>query len=250
MEKFFNHIKKLKVKVFFNKVKKINLTIKPFKLFLDNNKKITCDCLIIATGSSPKKLGLKNENKLIGKGISYCAICDGYFYKNKIVAVIGGGNSAVEYSIYLANICKKVFLIYRNNKLKIEPLLFIKLNKYILNKKILCFKQYIIVKINETKFNKIKIKINNNLHVLNINIDGLFIAIGNNPNIFLFKNQLKLNKYFNTIKTFPNVNSSTKTSIKGVFACGDVIDNIYKQAITAASSGCMAALDAYNYLIK
>lgn len=211
-------------------------------LYTENNNKIITKTIIIATGSLPKKLNIKSENKFIGFGISYCATCDGLIYKNKIVAVIGGGDTALEESIYLSKICKKIYLIVRKNKFKGSIYLQKKIYK-IKNIKIL-FNSKILKFIGEKKLKYIKI-LNNNI-IKCKRISGVFIAIGYFPNTLIFKKKINIdnNGYIITY------NKSTKTNIPGIFAAGDVQDNKYKQAITSAGYGCMAALDVQEYLLK
>ncbi|WGH26675.1 MAG: thioredoxin-disulfide reductase [Candidatus Shikimatogenerans bostrichidophilus] len=236
--KFGTIVKNYKIiKVFFKKKKK-NYHI----LYTDNNDKIFTKTVIIATGSLPKYLKIKNEKKFLGYGISYCATCDGLIFKNKIVAVIGGGDKALEETIFLSKICKKVYLIIRKKK--------IKASKYLQNK---------IYKIKNIKFffeNKVKkflgkkklnfILIKNKKKKKILKVSGVFIAIGSYPNTLIFKKKIKMdnNGYIIT------KNKSTKTNKPGIFAAGDVQDKIYKQAITSAGTGCMAALEVEKYLIK
>ncbi|WGH26141.1 MAG: thioredoxin-disulfide reductase [Candidatus Shikimatogenerans bostrichidophilus] len=224
------------IKVFFLKKKKLHY------LYTNNKKKIITKTVIIATGSLPKTLKIKSLNNFLGYGISYCATCDGMIFKNKNVAVIGGGNKALEESILLSKICKKVYLIIRNNKFKAYKILINIINK-IKNIKILF--NYIVIKFLGNKklkyinlFNKIKNKIKKK------KVSGVFIAIGNYPNTSIFKNKIKMDKNGYIITK----NKTTKTNIPGIFAAGDVQDKIYKQAITSAGSGCMAAFDVEKYL--
>ncbi|WGH25507.1 MAG: thioredoxin-disulfide reductase [Candidatus Shikimatogenerans bostrichidophilus] len=234
--KFGSIIKKEKIiKVIFKKYKE-------HILYTETKKKIKTKSVIIATGSLPKKLNIKSENKFIGFGISYCATCDGILFKKKRVAVIGGGETALEESLFLSNICKTIYLIVRKNKLKGSIYLKKKVKKkknikILFNKKVIKFLgkktiKYIII------FNKKKNKKNK------IRISCVFIAIGYFPNTFIFKNKIKMDNQ-GYIKT---KNNSTKTNISGVFAAGDVQDKKYKQAITSAGSGCMAALDVKKFL--
>lgn len=241
MERMYSHVVKLKVKLIFDSIIKTNLLEKPF--YLLGNEEYYCDSLIIATGSSPKYLGLESEGFYKGKGVSTCAICDGYFYHNKNVGVIGGGNSALEEVLFLSDIANKTHLIHRRNYFNAEAITIKKLMFKVLNKAIVLHLNHIVEEIlgNKTYVTNIKLKsiINNNIK--KISIDGLFIAIGNVPNTSVFKEQLLLNKGY--IKTRSGFNSSTATSIPGVYAAGDAVDSYYRQAITSAGSGCMAALD-------
>ncbi|WGH27169.1 MAG: thioredoxin-disulfide reductase [Candidatus Shikimatogenerans bostrichidophilus] len=226
----------------FNKILKVSFKKKKNYLYTNNKEKIITKSVIIATGSLPKKLKIKSEKKYLGYGISYCATCDGMIFKNKIVAVIGGGNTALENTILLSNICKKIYLIVRNNKFKASKIFIKKIYKkknvkILFNKIIIKFKGKKILKSINYK-NKINNKINN------LKVSGVFISIGNYPNTLLFKKKIKMdnNGYIIT------KSKSTKTNKKGIFAAGDVQDKIYKQAITSAGSGCMAALDVEKYL--
>ncbi|WGH25961.1 MAG: thioredoxin-disulfide reductase [Candidatus Shikimatogenerans bostrichidophilus] len=227
------------IKVIFSKLKN-NLHI----LYTNNKKKIFTKTIIIATGSIPKKLNIKYENNYLGYGISYCAICDGIFYKNKNVAIIGGGNLALENSIYLSKICNKIYLIVRNNKLKASKNLQ---NIIFKIKNIIILFNYEIKKIYGKKIIKYIILINNiNLIKKKLKISGIFISIGSIPNTLIFKNKIKMDNNGYIITN----NKSTNTNIPGIFAAGDVQDSKYKQAITSAGSGCMAALDVENYLLN
>lgn len=247
MEKMINHVKSLKVNLIFDTIVRVNFSNKPFLLIGIKNKYI-CDSLIIATGASSKFLNLPLEKELLGNGISFCATCDGFFFRNKYVAVIGGGNTAVEEALYLSNIAKKVFIIHRRNNFKAEQILIKRIIKK--KNKINIKFGFFLKKIYGDK-NKgltgIKIQSINKNKSINISIQGLFIAIGHTPNTNIFLNEIILTKK-NYIKTGIYKKYTTSTNIKGIFAAGDVQDSKYRQAITSASSGCMAALDIQNYL--
>ncbi|CEN32159.1 Thioredoxin reductase [Candidatus Westeberhardia cardiocondylae] len=250
MERMHIHAKKFGTNIIHDHVTKVNFKKKPFYL-KSKNYKYTFNALIIATGSVPKSIGIHNEKNYQGKGISTCAICDGFFYKNKKIAVIGGGNTAVEEALYLSKIAKEVHLIHRSNNFKAEKILI----KEIINKSkysnIILHKNHILKEIrgNNKKITGIYIqKIDTNIKKY-LEISGIFIAIGYNPNTSLFINQLKLEDgYIYTNKS--KKNNITSTSVPGIFAAGDVTDNQYRQAITSAGTGCMAALDAEKYLNK
>ncbi|XBT18126.1 MAG: FAD-dependent oxidoreductase [Candidatus Shikimatogenerans sp. Tser] len=225
------------------KIKKIIFKKKIHEILLNNNKKIKTYGIIIATGSYPKTINIKNQKKYIGKGLSYCAICDGIFYKNKNIAIIGGGETAIENALYLSQICKKIYIIVRKNKIKAS---IININK-IKKKKNIFIKYNTIVYsiIGKTKINYIKIYNSIIKKKKKLKILGIFISIGYLPNTNIFKNSLlKLNK-----KGFI-INKNTYTNIPGVFACGDVINNKYKQISIATSTGTIAAINLYNYLNK
>ncbi|MDH3003740.1 MAG: thioredoxin-disulfide reductase [Candidatus Shikimatogenerans sp. JK-2022] len=227
----------------FDTIKKVKFNKKKLHyLYTFNNKKIITKSVIIATGSVPKKLKIKYENKYLGYGISYCATCDGIIFKNKIVAVIGGGNTALEYTILLSKICKYIYLIVRKNKLKCTKILENIINK---KKNIKILFKYTIFKLKgNTKLKYIYIKKKKKIKI--IKLSCLFIAIGYLPNTLIFKNQINMDKKGYIITK----NKSTNTNISGIFAAGDVQDKIYKQAIISAGSGCIAALEVEKYLYK
>ncbi|WP_433601887.1 thioredoxin-disulfide reductase [Candidatus Profftella armatura] len=249
MDRFLKHAEKFNTEIFFYHIHTTFLSKKPIQLIGDNNK-YTCDSLIIATGASAKYLGLKSESNFIGKGISTCATCDGFFYFNKNIAVIGGGNTAVEEALYLSNIAKKVTLIHRNEKLRCEKILIDRLMQKVNEGKIDIKLKHIVHKIiGNNTVTGINLEEINKKYIYNLSIDGIFIAIGHKPNTDIFKGQLEMNDGY--IKTKLNKKTGyTSTNISGVFAAGDVQDCIYRQAITSAGSGCMAALDAQRYLEK
>ncbi len=231
-----------------DKIYKIYFKKKYIKLKSKKNMYFT-KTLIIATGTIPKKLGLNNEKKLYGKGISFCAACDGYFYKKKKIAIIGGSNSALEEALYLSKITKKIYIIHRKNFFTAEKFLIKKIKEKIKKKKIKFYKNKIIIKINKKKniLKSITIKSIKTKKKKKIKIKGLFISIGYKPNTKIFKKKINLN---NKGYIITNNNNKYKymTNIKGVFAAGDVIDEKYKQAIISSSSGCIAALEVQKYL--
>lgn len=248
MERFLQHAKHFKTKVIFDNIHTVRLLQKPLYLIGDYNEYI-CDALIIATGSSAKYLGLPSEQNFIGKGVSACATCDGFFYRDKIVAVVGGGNTAVEEALYLSNIAKKIFIIHRRNKFRAEPILIDRLLHKVDIGTIEIKWNHIVTEIigNDHGVTNIKIKSTESNLITSITLDGVFIAIGHRPNTSIFNNQLDLlNGYIKTGHVLQG--SATATNITGIFAAGDVQDHIYRQAVTSASSGCMAALDAQRYL--
>ena len=206
--------------------------------------------MIIATGASAKYLGLESEKKYLGKGVSACATCDGFFYKNLEVIVIGGGNTAVEEALYLSNIASKVTLIHRRDKLRAEAMLVDKLNQKISDKKIEVIWNANLIKVvgDDMKVTGAVLQKKDSQEEININCDGVFIAIGHQPNTSIFKDHLIMDDsgYLNV--KGGSQGESTLTSKEGVFAAGDVSDSIYRQAITSAGTGCMAALDAEKYL--
>ena len=250
MERMKKHIEKFDTEIVVDHIKETDLSQKPYKLIGDNTV-YTCDSLIIATGASAKYLGLESEKTYLGKGVSACATCDGFFYKNLEVIVIGGGNTAVEEALYLSNIASKVTLIHRRDKLRAEAMLVDKLNKKITDNKIEVIWNANLVEVlgDDVKVTGALLKKNDSEEV-KINCAGVFIAIGHQPNTTIFKDHLEMNDSGYLYVKGGSEGESTLTSKEGVFAAGDVSDSIYRQAITSAGSGCMAALDAEKYLDK
>ncbi len=250
MDRMLKHVESLEVEVIFDHIETADLSSKPLAL-TGNVSKYEAESLIIATGASAQYLGLETEQKYMGKGVSACATCDGFFYKDKDVAVIGGGNTAVEEALYLSNLCSSVTLIHRRNSLRAEKILQQRLFKKEQegNIKIIWDHELMEVVGDENLVNGIKIKSTKDSSESEIALSGVFIAIGHKPNTDLFKDQLDMaNGYLKIISGTDG--NSTGTSIPGIFAAGDVSDHIYRQAITSAGSGCMAALDAEKYLAE
>ena len=249
MERMKKHIEKFDTEIIIDHINEADLSEKPYKLIGDNTL-YTCDSLIIATGASAKYLGLESEKEYLGKGVSACATCDGFFYKNLEVIVIGGGNTAVEEALYLSNIASKVTLIHRRDKLRAEAMLVDKLNQKINDKKIEVIWNANLIKVvgDDMKVTGAVLQKKDSQEEININCDGVFIAIGHQPNTSIFKDHLIMDDsgYLNV--KGGSQGESTLTSKEGVFAAVDVSDSIYRQAITSAGSGCMAALDAEKYL--
>ncbi|CAL4042763.1 Thioredoxin reductase [Buchnera aphidicola (Phyllaphis fagi)] len=239
------HALQLKTTIVFDQVLKVDFSHQKFKIECEENK-YTSYALIIATGSSPRYLGLPSEKKFIGKGVSTCATCDGFFYKSKKVAVVGGGNTALEEALYLSNIASKVYLIHRQKQFKAEKILVTRLEQKIQEGKIILYTPYVIKDILGSTKGVSSIEIISQNHSKFVNVSGIFIAIGSVPNIKIFND--KIQTKYGYIQTHLNHNSHTQTNIPGIFAAGDVSDHIYKQAITSSASGCMAALDAERYL--
>ena len=245
MDRMLAHVERFDTEVIVDHIQSANLSTKPITLIGDKNQ-YTCDALVIATGASAKYLGIASEDKYKGRGVSACATCDGFFYRDTDVAVIGGGNTAVEEALYLSNIARKVTVIHRRNKFRAENMLVERLLK----------KENVIIKWDHTLNEVIGddsgvtgIEIKNKLskEIASIELKGVFIAIGHEPNTKLFEGQLEMENGY--IKTRSGLNGkATSTNIPGVFAAGDVSDHIYRQAITSAGFGCMAALDAEAYL--
>ena len=250
MDRMLKHVESLEVEVIFDHIETADLSTKPLAL-TGNVSKYDAESLIIATGASAQYLGLETEQKYMGKGVSACATCDGFFYKDKDVAVIGGGNTAVEEALYLSNLCSSVTLIHRRDSLRAEKILQQRLFKKEQegNIKIIWDHELMEVVGDENLVNGIKIKSTKDSAESEIALSGVFIAIGHKPNTDLFKDQLDMaNGYLKIISGTDG--NSTGTSIPGIFAAGDVSDHIYRQAITSAGSGCMAALDAEKYLAE
>ena len=249
MNRMMEHVRKFNVEVINDHIKEANLSNNPFVLHGDYGV-YTCDALIIATGANAMYLGLSSEQTFMGRGVSACATCDGFFYKNKNVAVVGGGNTAAEEALYLSNITKKVTLIHRRDALRAEKILQDQIFKKESEGRIEIKWDYIVEEIigNDTGVTGIRIQNTiNKKKKTEIDLSGVFIAIGHYPNTDLFKDQLTMKNGYIIVKSGLN-GDSTSTSIPGVFAVGDVADHIYRQAITSAGAGCMGALDAEKYL--
>ena len=243
MERMLVHAKKFDVEIVDDHIEEVVLNKRPF--ILRGNNEFSCDALIISTGASARYLGLESEQKFLGRGVSACATCDGFFYKDQQVAVIGGGNTAVEEALYLSNICRSVHLIHRRDELRADKILqdrvFAKDNI-----KINWDSQLQEVLGDNSGVTGIKIT-NKDNRVSELELQGVFIAIGHTPNTSIFKGQLDMNHGYISIQSGLN-GMVTKTSVDGVFAAGDVADSVYRQAITSAGFGCMAALDAEKFL--
>ncbi|WP_343188039.1 thioredoxin-disulfide reductase [Buchnera aphidicola (Ceratoglyphina bambusae)] len=247
MKNFYKHSIKFGTKIYEEKI--IKVIFKNFNIkLLSENFIFNTKALIIATGSVPKKLGIKSEKQFEGKGISSCAICDGYFYKNKKIAIVGGGNTAISEVLYLSKIVKKIYLIHRSDKWKAEKILLKRLFKKTKSYNIKIYKNYIIKKIYGNNIvSHIKIQSTKTKKNKKIFISCLFIAIGHIPKTELFENKLDIDNGYIKINSGRHGNF-TSTNIPGIFAAGDVVDHVYKQAITASAFGCMAAIDAERYL--
>ena len=245
MEDFQKQAERFGTKVIFGTVTKVELTQKKggvHKLIVDNKEEILAKTVIISTGASAKYLGLPSEQKFMGSGVSACAVCDGFFFKNQDVVVVGGGDSAAEEATYLANLCNKVYLLVRSDKMRASKIM----QKRVFDTKNLeiLFNHETVEVMGDNTVNQIKVKDNKLNELKIIKATGFFLAIGHNPNTEIFKNQLDMDEVGYLI-TQPD---SSLTNLPGVFASGDAQDSIYRQAITAAGSGCMAALDAERYL--
>tara|TARA_B100001939_G_scaffold22612_1_gene18443 strand:+ start:1790 stop:2737 length:948 start_codon:yes stop_codon:yes gene_type:complete len=248
MERMKKHAERFDSKVIFDHICKVNLQEKPFAL-LGQDTSYTCDALIIATGASAQYLGLESETAFMGKGVSACATCDGFFYRNKPVAVIGGGNTAVEEALYLSNICSKVTLVHRRDTLRAEKILQKKLFERVKEGKVFIEWNSTLEEVigNDMGVTGIKIKSVSDNSISEMELEGVFIAIGHIPNSEIFEGQLKMKNGYVVVETGISGNA-TQTSVPGVFAAGDIADQVYRQAVTSAGFGCMAALDAEKFL--
>ena len=248
MDRMKAHAEHFDTKILFDHINAVDLQQKPFTLTGDNGT-YTCDALIIATGASARYLGLDSEEAFKGRGVSACATCDGFFYRGQKVAVVGGGNTAVEEALYLSGIARTVTLIHRRDKFKAEPILVDKLHAKAAEGKIKFeyFHELQEVLGDTTGVTGVKIRNNRSGAVKEIAVQGCFIAIGHEPNTAVFAGQLEMASGYIKVKSGTE-GFATMTSIPGVFAAGDVADHVYRQAITSAGTGCMAALDAQRFL--
>jgi thioredoxin reductase (NADPH) len=249
MARFEAHARRFNTEMIFDHIHTAQLTERPFTLLGDSGT-YTCDALIIATGATAKYLGLPSEEAFSGRGVSACATCDGFFYRNQEVAVIGGGNTAVEEALYLANIASKVTLVHRREKFRAEAIMIDKLNERVKEGKIVLELDATLDEVlgDSKGVNGMRVKNVKTGANKDVALQGVFIAIGHAPNTGIFKGQLDMNETgYLTVQGGQHGNA-TQTSIPGVFAAGDVADHIYRQAITSAGTGCMAALDAERYL--
>ena len=247
MERMQQHAERFETEIVFDHIHTAQLDSKPFTLIGDSAT-YTCDALIIATGASARYLGLPSEEAFMGKGVSACATCDGFFYRNREVAVVGGGNTAVEEALYLSNIASKVTLIHRRETFRAEKILQDKLQAKVAEGKIVLALNAQVDEVLGDDMGVTGVRLlNNDGSKHDLTVDGLFVAIGHTPNTSLFEGQLELKDGYMVVRSGREGNA-TATSIAGVFAAGDVADNVYRQAITSAGAGCMAALDAEKYL--
>ena len=248
MQRFLEHAERFKTEIVFDHINTVDFSKRPFTLKGDSGE-YTCDALILATGASAKYLGLPSETAFMGRGVSGCATCDGFFYRNELCCVVGGGNTAVEEALYLSNIASKVYLVHRRDKFKAEAILIDKLMEKVAAGKIelKTFQTLDEVLGDASGVTGIRLKDTRSGATEDITLKGCFIAIGHSPNTDIFQGQLEMaGGYIVTqggLKGF-----ATMTSVPGVFAAGDVQDHVYRQAITSAGTGCMAALDAQRFL--
>ncbi len=248
MQRFQEHAERFKTEIIFDHINAVDFSKRPFTLTGDSGQ-YTCDALILATGASAKYLGLPSEEAFMGKGVSGCATCDGFFYRDEICCVVGGGNTAVEEALYLSNIASKVYLVHRRDTFKAEPILVDKVKAKVAEGKIVLkvFSTLEEVLGDATGVTGVRLKSTKTGATEDIKLKGCFIAIGHSPNTDIFKGQLEMKDGYIITKS-GNQGMATMTSVPGVFAAGDVQDHIYRQAITSAGTGCMAALDAQRFL--
>ena len=248
MQRFLEHAERFKTQIVFDHISKVDLGQRPFRLHGDSGE-YTCDTLIIATGASAKYLGLPSEEAFMGRGVSGCATCDGFFYRDQVTCVVGGGNTAVEEALYLSNIAKKVYLVHRRDKFRAEPIMIDKLMDKVQS-------GHIELKLHRTLdevlgdasgVTGVRLKDVQTGATEELALQGCFIAIGHHPNTDIFKGQVEMKDGYIVTKTGLE-GFATMTSVPGVFAAGDVQDHVYRQAITSAGTGCMAALDAQRFL--
>ncbi|CAB3670616.1 Thioredoxin reductase [Achromobacter denitrificans] len=249
MQRFQKHAERFNTEMLFDHIAKVDLSKRPFTLTGDTGKVYTCDALIIATGASAKYLGLPSEQSFMGRGVSGCATCDGFFYRNQDVVVVGGGNTAVEEALYLSNICRKVTLIHRRDKFRAEPILVDKLMSKVENgnMELKLFHTLEEVLGDDSGVTGVRVRHVDTGATEDMAATGAFIAIGHQPNTEIFQGQLEMKDGYIVTKSGLS-GMATMTSVPGVFAAGDVQDHVYRQAITSAGTGCMAALDAQRWL--
>ncbi len=248
MERFQKHAERFDTKIVFDHINQVDLSARPFKLSGDSGA-YSCDALVIATGASAKYLGLPSEQAFMGRGVSGCATCDGFFYRGQDVCVVGGGNTAVEEALYLSNIASTVHLVHRRDKFRAEAIMVDKLMAKADSGKIVLHLWHTLDEVlgDDSGVTGVRLKSTQDGKTVDLTLKGCFIAIGHQPNTDLFKGQLEMKDGYLITRTGLN-GMATMTSIPGVFAAGDVQDHVYRQAITSAGTGCMAALDAQRFL--
>jgi thioredoxin reductase (NADPH) len=248
MERFLKHAERFNTKIVFDHINAVDFSQRPFKLTGDSGS-YTCDALVIATGASAKYLGLESESAFMGKGVSGCATCDGFFYRGDTVCVVGGGNTAVEEALYLSNIAEKVHLIHRRDKFRAEAIMVDKVMAKVAAGKIELHLWNTLDAVlgDDSGVTGVRLKSTQDGATKDVAVKGCFIAIGHQPNTDIFKGQLEMKDGYIVTRTGLD-GMATMTSVPGVFAAGDVQDHVYRQAITSAGTGCMAALDAQRFL--
>ncbi len=248
MQRFLEHAERFNTKMVFDHINKVDFSKRPFTLIGDSGT-YTCDALIIATGASAKYLGLPSEQSFMGRGVSGCATCDGFFYRDQVCCVVGGGNTAVEEALYLSNIATKVHLIHRRDKFKAEAIMIDKLMDKVKSGKIVLEVHSVLDEVlgDASGVTGVRLKSTLDSSTRDLAVHGCFIAIGHQPNTGIFEGQLAMKDGYITTQSGLQ-GMATQTSVPGIFAAGDVQDHIYRQAITSAGTGCMAALDAQRFL--
>ncbi len=248
MERMRRHAERFGTAIINDHIQQVDLASRPYRLYGDRGE-YTCDALIIATGASAKYLGLPSEEAFKGKGVSACATCDGFFYRNQKVAVIGGGNTAVEEALYLSNIASEVTLVHRRDELRAEKILQDKLFERAENGNVKLLWHHVLDEVlgDQSGVTGIRVKHAHSGETQELSLMGVFIAIGHHPNTDIFQGQLNMEGGYIRVNAGQDGNA-TEASVPGVFAAGDVMDHVYRQAITSAGTGCMAALDAEKYL--
>ncbi|HEY9183112.1 MAG TPA: thioredoxin-disulfide reductase [Gammaproteobacteria bacterium] len=250
MERMKRHAERFGTKLIYNQVDRVELSKRPFRLFCGNDE-YTCDALIVATGASAKYLGLPTEEAYKGRGVSACATCDGFFFRNQPVAVIGGGNTAVEEALYLSNIASRVTVVHRRDRFRAERIMIDKLLERSRTGNVDILFDHVLDEVvgDDRGVTGVRLKHAKTSAPRNVDVQGVFIAIGHTPNTSVFKGQLEMEGGYIITRTGRR-GLATATSVEGVFAAGDVADPIYRQAVTSAGSGCMAALDAERFLTE
>jgi thioredoxin reductase (NADPH) len=248
MQRFLQHAERFNTRMVFDQINTVDLSRRPFALEGDSGR-YTCDALIIATGASAKYLGLPSEQAFMGRGVSGCATCDGFFYRDTEVCVVGGGNTAVEEALYLSNIASKVHLVHRRDRFRAEPIMIDKVNEKVAAGKIELHLHQVLDEVlgDNSGVTGVRLRDIRDDATHELALKGCFIAIGHQPNTDIFKGQLEMHDGYIRTKSGSN-GMATMTSVPGVFAAGDVQDHVYRQAITSAGTGCMAALDAQRFL--
>lgn len=249
MQRFAAHAERFNTEMVYDHISKVDFSTRPFRLTGDSGAEYTCDALIIATGASAKYLGLPSEESFMGRGVSGCATCDGFFYKNQDVVVVGGGNTAVEEALYLSNICRTVTVVHRRDKFRAEPIMIDKMMEKVANgnMKLATHRELDEVLGDDSGVTGVRLRNTQTGATEDLAVTGAFIAIGHSPNTSIFEGKLDMANGY--IVTRGGLNGmATMTSVPGVFAAGDVQDHVYRQAITSAGTGCMAALDAQRWL--
>ena len=250
MERMRRHAERFGVEIVTDQVLKVDLGRRPFRLSGENGE-YSCDALVIATGASARYLGLESEERFRGRGVSACATCDGFFYRDQPVAVVGGGNTAVEEAIYMANLASHVTLVHRRDRLRAEAILQDRLKALVDQGKIAMLWNHVVDEVlgDEGGVRGVRVRATGNGAKRDLDVKGLFVAVGHTPNTALFEGQLDMKNGYIVVKA-GLAGDATATSVPGVFAAGDVADHVYRQAVTSAGTGCMAALDADRYLEK